>query len=270
MVSRRYISPVPEQGTLSTRLVNRLRARLPSWTPDASDPAVYWADDTAGAEIARIEQHNDSADANWVVTATSQALRELANNVGILTFPAGVTDDQIRQQIYDQFNALAPGTPPYDKLLARLADPLVADVARSLDRANDRATIYVLDEDAENLPAANRTAIQAALNVPNRPAFWLDYVVAAATITDYTVDATVTYRRGAESPEGTVLANLEATMLRLRKLDTAVNLADLSQGMWVRDIVTNVAFTSPATDLARSPDTVYHGTVGTLTFAEEA
>lgn len=270
MISRRYISPVPEQDALSTSVVGRLRAKLPDWTPDDSDPGLYWSDDTAGSEIARIEQHNDSADQNWVVKATGQALRELANNVGIFSFPAGISDEEIRELIYDQFRGLAPGTPPSDKRLARLADPNVADVGRSFSFGDNQVTIYVVDEEGEDLDAAARSAIQAALNVPNRDAFWLDYVVGSATKTDYTVDAAITYGRGDPNPETAVRANLAATLLRLRRLDTAIYQSELSKGMWVRDVVKNIAFTSPAAPLPKSPGTIYHGAIGTLSFQEES
>ena len=269
MATRPFIDPVPEQDALALAIVNRLRQDLPTWTPDASDPAVYWSDDTAADRIELVGQFNASAEQNWVVTATGEGLRRKANDAGIFDFPEGETFPELRQRIYDQWDALAEGTEPHDVLRARRSNALVADASRVVDRANDRATIYVLGADGMNLEAAVRTAIQAALNVRNRPAFWLDYVVGVATITDYTVAATVTYRRRSESPETAVLANLEAVVTRLRKLDTAVYISALKEGMWAENVV-DIDITSPANDLAHSPDTVYHGTAGTITFTEES
>ena len=269
MTTSRYIDTVPEQAALSADVTAVLRRRLPAWTPDASDPAVYWSDDTAGRVRAWIGQFNGSADANWIMRATGAALRQLANNAGIRTFPDGETDDELRERIFNQFHALAPGTPPHDILLARQADSDVFDAARSFDPANDEVTIYVIDSDGMDLAAAAKTAIQDALNVRTRPAFWLDYMVGDVTVTDYTVDATVIYRTDAESPEPAVRPNLEAVMRRLRRLDTTIYMSALADGMWADNVV-DITVTSPNATLMRAPGTVYHGSIGALTFTEEA
>ena len=269
MVTSRYIETIPGQAALSADVVAALRARLPTWTPDASDPAVYWSDDTAGRVRAWIAQFNDSADANWVMRATGTALRQLANNAGIRTFPDGETDDELRERIFNQFHALAEGTPAHDILLAMQADSDVFNAARSFDASNDEVTIYVIDSDGMDLEASAKTAIEEALNVRTRPAFWLDYQVGDVTVTDYTVDATIIYRTDAESPEPAVRANLAAVMRRLRRLDTSIYMSALSDGMWADNVV-DVSVTSPGATLMRAPGTVYHGVIGTLTVTEEA
>ena len=115
MVSQRYVA-VPEQAALSQAIVDRLRLRLPRWVPDESDPAVYISDDTAARLRVILAQWNLSADQNWMLRATGDALLELARNVGILSKLEGETDDELRQRMINQFNALAPGTPPHDLL----------------------------------------------------------------------------------------------------------------------------------------------------------
>ena len=149
-----------------------------------------------------------------------------------------------------------------------LADPLVRDASRSLDADRNTVTLYVVDLDGEDLPAANKTAIQTALNLPNRPAFWLDYVVGAVTVTEYTVDATILYKRGSENPEPVVTANLASTLVDLRKLDISIYSSALRQGMWTDDVV-DIAITAPAATLLHSPEIIYHGIQGVLTFTEE-
>ena len=269
MTTSRYIDTVPEQAALSAAVTAALRGRLPAWMPDASDPAVYWSDDTSGRVRAWIAQFNDSADANWIMRAAGTPLRQLANNAGIRTFPDGITDDEVRALIFNQFHALAEGTPPHDILLAMQADEDVFNAARSFDAANDEVTIYVIDSGGMDLEAAAKTAIQEALNVRTRPAFWLDYVVGGVTVTDYTVDAAITYRTDAESPEPAVRPNLEAVMRRLRRLDTSIYMSALSDGMWADNVV-DISITSPSVTLMRAPGTVYHGAIGALTYTEEA
>ena len=267
MASQRYVT-VPEQAILSQAIVDRLRLRLPRWTPDESDPAVYISDDTAARLRVILAQWNLSADQNWMLKATGDALLELARNVGILSKLEGETDDELRQRMINQFNALAPGTPPHDLLRAFLADPLVRDASRSLDADRNTVTIYVVDLEGEDLPDTTKTVIQAALNLPNRPAFWLDYVVGAVTITEYTVDATIIYKRGSENPEPVVTANLASTLIALRKLDISIYSSALRQGMWTDDVV-DIAITAPASTLLHFPEIIYHGVQGVLTFTEE-
>ncbi len=269
MVSRRYIDPVPAQADLVNAVVAQLRSDLPAWTPDASDPAVYWSDDTAGRVRAWIAQFNDSADANWVLRAKGQALRELANNAGIRTFPEGESDAELLERIFDQFHALAPGTPAHDILLTRLADTGVFDAARLLDLDSNLVTMYVIDSDGMDLADAAKTAIQAALNVRTRPAFWFDYRVGDVMVTPYIVDAAIIYETDAESPEPAVRQHLEATLERLRRLDTSIYPSALSDGMWAANVV-DITVTAPSGALARSPGTVYHGAIGDLAFTEES
>ena len=268
MTLSRYAT-IPEQAALAQELINALRGQLPAWTPDESDPGVYWADVTAAQFITYLEQVNTAADANWILTATGAPLRELLRNVG-LTAGEDESNESMRTRYFEAWVALNKDTPEYARLLARQAAPDNVDHAGlSFDASQNRITLYLVDSDGEDVGATVRAAVQAYMNEPSRHPIWLDYVTAEVTKTDYTVDAAITYAENTDSPEGEVRAALEAALLRLRRLDTSIYQAGLVSGMWVPGVV-NVVVSAPAATLPGGPGVIYHGSIGMLTFTEES
>lgn len=268
MVTSRFITP-PTQTNLSASLIAKMQERLVDWLADEADPGVYWSDLTAAEFLDYIGQFNDGAEAAWIMTAKGQDLRDLLRNVNIEITDLTIPDDELRQLYFDAWTALDKDTDEYALLLARRADSRVSDAALSFNAGANQITMYIADTNGQDLGAAIRTAVQTYMQDPGRHPIWLDYVVDATTVTAYSVDATITYRRGRPSPELAARAALTETLMRLRKLNTGIYISALEAGLRVEDVV-NVVVSDPAADLARAAGTVYHGTIGTLTFAEEA
>ena len=265
MTTQRYIQ-VPEMTALSNELRDALAVLLPDWTPRDSSPVTYWSDVTAVKLIEYLNQVNTAADANWIETATGDALVQLLRNVGLSPSP-GETDPDARQRYYDAWTALAKDTPEYARLLARQASALVADSALSFDVNTNTATLYLVDDAGNDVGASTRAAVQLYVNQPSRRPFWIDYATAEATVTAYSVDAAITYARHLPSPEAQVRRNLAATLVALRGLNTAIYQSALVEGAWASGVV-NIAVSAPSAALPASPGIIYHGAIGTLTFTE--
>lgn len=237
MVSQRYLAPVPEQSPYSAELVAALQALLPNWTPDVTDPGVYWSDDTAARLIALIKRFNDSADANYILRAKGQALTELVAQYGIMQRLPGEDDDALLLRFQQQWESITAGTPAWDILATFRADPLVASVGRSLvDWAANMVTIWTADQAGNNLPAQNRQAIQERLNHPERPTFWLDYQVEEAEVRYYLVSGRIVYDSRTSDPIVEVKANLEAAIASLRKLNVGIDDSYLSRFSWAPNV----------------------------------
>ena len=181
---------------------------------DESDPAYYWAEDTAQQRLVDILSFNAGADANSILTATGEALDRLAANHGLQR--DGRTDEQLRALIYDSWAGLVSGTDQYALRLALLAEMQLGDelsvgardAAVEFRRPNNRYDVYFADQDGETLPAADLNLLGVYMNVPGRVESWLLYNPLPAVRVDYTVSGTVKYRHRRASPETTVKLSL--------------------------------------------------------------
>ena len=230
----RYLD-VPTHADLDAEIIAALRVLLPDWEPDMGDPVVYWSDDTSGRLIELINKFNTSADANSILTAKGAALRELLSQFGILSqdLTGNETDAELLDLFISQWNRITQGTPAWDIARAKDADSKVADVGRGLlDWAANTISLYVLDSQARNLTAAERTAIQNELNREDKPTFWLDYRVPEATIDHYLVSGRLVYDARLSDPIAAVRENLDAALLSLRRLDTGIDDSTLINMAW--------------------------------------
>ena len=236
MVSR-YIEPVPTQESYQQQLVNMLRARLPGWTPDITDPGYYWADDTSGEIIKLINQFNASADANFILTATGTALDELLRQFGIINIDPNLSDAEKRLIFQRRWDSITQGTPAWDIRRALEAaveqDIMNADVGRSaVDWHRNLVYIYILDSMGQNLQSDLRVQIQDRLNAPDKPTFWIDYRVRAATTEDYLVSGEIVYNSSLANPIAEVRSNLDAALLSLKRLNTGIDDSTIISQIW--------------------------------------
>lgn len=284
MTSERYIQDIPTLAELSEEIVAALRVLLPDWTPDVTDPGVRWADDTSSRLIALMQAFNASADANYLLRARGQALRELLLSWGVYDVPAGQSRDDSLQAVRDLWSAITAGTDAWDILQAHEASDMVADAARATpdtaDWAANRTRIYVLNAMGENLAPSERAAVQAHLNRSERPTFWTTYFVGEVGIERYLVTGTVIYDEQLGNPRTTVEANLEAALSDLRKLNRGIDDSVLIERMWapaVRRIdlqIVSATLTgdtySPGSskNMPPAPNRVYHGVYKAKTGAE--
>ena len=272
MVSRSRYVVIPVPGAISDELVEEMAGALPRWTPDESDPGVYWADFTEEKFVELMKQWNASADQVWVPTATGQGLRDKLLEVGYVA-TGNETEEELRQIYYDAFVSLAKDSPEWALLQARRASPVVFDV--SLDEpANNMINVYCIDIDGESVDPGVRALVQARLNSKGLRPIWLTYMVLAARKTNYTVDATITYIADEGVDEAQIQAQLKAKIIEERKLDNTIYISSLERSLWPTipeeegriQPVLDVQVTAPANNLAGAVDLVYHGSVGTLTF----
>lgn len=268
----RYITK-PAAGTVSDAYIADMQTQLPDWLPDDADPGVYWAEYSEQRELERIDEFNQGADANWIETATGEALDQLLNNVGYTsaTIPANYTDSQKRALYYEAWDALDKDTPEFARRLAREANPVVVDASIEHQRTQNRIDVYLADEGGRDPGESIRTAVEVYMNtdsIPSRHPIWLSYKVLESKVVEYTVDATIFYR--ISNPEIEVRRVLEENMLILRKLNSRINQTLLFEGLPMSDNdgvnIKNIVMSMPAAELKASIGTVYHGSIGTLTF----
>ena len=269
----RMLEP-PEQSVLAAALIARMQTVLEDWSAYESDPGTYWADIMAAEMIARIGDFNASARQSWLLSATGGALEDLVAQYGI-TRRADESDNALRVRAVAQFASRAVGTPDAVRVDARAADARVDSVSYRPDRASNEIDVWITRIPTEDMPndiappADLRTVVQTYLNADERKLIWIDYSVLAPTVTPYTVDGTITYARGTQSPRAAVEQSLNAWMRTQRALDTRVSVSGLVAACWVPGVV-DVDLTSPAADMARAIDTAYVGAVGSLVYAAEA
>ena len=264
MVSR-YIAGVPTQQDLSDIIVARLRILMPHWTPDVTDPGVYFADDIAARLLALTRSVNTSADANSIITATGDALTELVRQFGITERREGETDAALRQRFQQQWEAITQGTPAWDIRRAFESSPLISDVSRSeVDWTNNLVTIHVLNDEYLNLEPAQQTNVQTELNKPDRPTFWLDYQVRPATIAYYTLTGTIYYTGTEEDPIVRAEESIENEMSDLARLDTGIDDSSFIAVAWGKG-VTRIEITLQG--MTKVGDDIYTLNSDTVPFA---
>ena len=276
MSSQRYVV-IPEQDALASLIVAELQAALPSWTPDDSDPGIYWADTTAARIIEMLNQVVDSADANWIETATGDALTELVNNVA-LTRALGETDSRLRARYYEAWNALAKDTPEFALQLARQADEDVAEVSLDFVADSNVITVYAITADGANLDTTAQTAIEDYMNDPSRHPIWLEYSTADATLLRYQIRGTIRFRQ--TNPNGDVRTSILAAIATQLRLGVTANTYVYEQAADLPTVVdADLAFhaedplnpgeflsTGAVVELAASADTAYLISVSNVVF----
>lgn len=271
MANHKFLD-VPTQANYQALLVQALRDRIPGWTPDVTDPGVYWADDTSARIIEWLNQFNASAEANDILLATGDALTRLVRQFGIIERLPGESDAALRLRFQRRWDSITAGTPAWDIVRAFESDSRVADAARSLvDWGANTVNIYVLDSSANNFPSDDRLNIQNALNREDKPTFWLDYRVPEVTQRFYLVSGYIVFDNRLADPIETVRSNMDSTLASLRTLDTGIDDSALIDGSWATGVermeltVTSATMVAgqllPGTPVTMpgSPDTVYIG-----------
>lgn len=285
-MTQRFVD-VPTRAVLAQRIIDSMSEIIPDIAPNESAVAWYWADLLALDAIERAQEFNGSAFENWIITATGQGLDELLRNYGIdaSTLPAGTTDAQKRRLALDQFTSVTIGTAEHTARVARASNSLVGDVSAMRDPANNKVIVYLADANGQPLDATQRGISQTYLDRNDIHPIYFDFDVQAAITRQYTLTVTGTYAENTNDPTDQVRANAEATVPRLRKLNTTISEARLIQGLAVLDAERNLEtvrllpvinetrggrLNSLPYPINRVVNVIPHITVGTINLTEEA
>ena len=195
-MTTRFIT-VPTQDALSDDFVAQLRAMIPGWNPNSSDPGVYIADFLASRLIDFINQHNDGANEVNPLTASIAGLIEILKSMG-LDDPMGDAEN-LRAQIHDRWNSLASGTRFFVRQLAFKADEDLDAIEVARDIIRSRSYLFGTYEEGVALTDTQREALQTTMNADideRTKVLWWDYFVLSTLHIAYEIIGEVTYKTG--------------------------------------------------------------------------
>ena len=272
---------VPELMAESERLVAELVALLPDWTADESDPLRYAIEQRVANKIIEYQELNASYRALIVSQSTGDDLDLLMANYN-LTRNASESDAEFRARLPLQFAALSKDTDSYI-LVQALSYPGVSD-ASFIRRANYNVDVYIqaTGYTDSNPPAGNppvrpstdstlQAGLQTFMNsgtvggISVSPWF-SDFNVQNETRTDYTIDGTVTYQSPAT--EESIAAAITAQELVERRLGRTVQVSRFIAAALGVLGVNDAQLTLTPAPQAGTDDTVYVGSIGTVTYTE--
>ena len=267
MTLARYLDNAPapnffeliEYETIRDRIIADLRDRLPSWDGDTSDPIYVEAEAVAAYAVALREYFNNRSRAQLLKWATGTGLRHIGASRGILQDP-DEEEEQYRTRIeLTPLASAAVGSRSSIRSNSLLASSLVKDAG--FVRQEDLSLIvYVLstaERDSDNdVPAGTPSAeliseIQTYLTDDERLGWAERLTVAAPTITEYDITATVFYH-SSEIEESIIRTSVEdavkAYALENLELGKGVALSALYKALQQTG-VSRANIVAPAADL---------------------
>ena len=277
MTTQRVV--VPELIAETNRMIAELQADLPDWTADASSPIRYAVAQRVANKIIEYMTLNGSYDALLFSRAKGDDQDLLMEWIG-LERRAGESDDDYRARGRNQFNALDKDNNDWAPLQARTV--LGVSDAAIIKRGNDNVDVYIQGPNYtdSNPPSGTPpvrpttdSTLQAAVqefltngvvNGVSISPWFAQYDVKNETRTPYTIAGTITYQ--APATEATIAAAITAQELTERRLGRTVSVSRFIAAALSVDGVHDPRLTLTPTPAAGSNDTVYVGTIGTITY----
>ena len=256
------VEPVSVE-TIFSSLLRSVRADLPEWSGEETDPLYKALQNYALREFARRELENAHALALDPRTAVGEELDAIGLRV-LLPRRQGESDAayRVRMLAGDGLADIeSAGLTSYYVQQARLADSRVQDVGVEAAASPARAIrVYLLS--SESLDGAPSATLRAAVEAYLRHRMFLGYTATspAPAITRYTVTATLDVVGDLATVEAAARASVYAYIRARRRFGRAVRVSGLIAALSVAG-VESVALSAPASDLTPAADdqhTVYY------------